>query len=159
MGYRNIADFINRKRYPINIPSNIETPQIYEWSDGTFSTQMYEPVFHTLVPSKKTINDLIDFCFNRIDFQVCVDQEGRNPIFEIEWAVKTYLEEAQGLMHQISYRTDPEAQNIKMYLQKTDGAYRIFNKMLLKTIKKAKLYDNRIHPLDKLISGLRGIQT
>jgi hypothetical protein len=156
-GYKSVADLINRKRYPCDIPANIETPQIYEWSDGKFSHQLYEPIFHTLVPSKRTINDLIDFCFNRVDFRLHVDEYGRNPIFEIEWAVRVFLEQSVILQHQVKFRTDPDAQYIKIYLNKAQEAYNIFNRMLIRTLGHAKLPDNRIHPMDRLIASFRGI--
>jgi hypothetical protein len=156
-GYKSVAELINKKKYPVNVPSNIETPQIYLWSDNTVSTQLYEPMFHTLLPSKRTINDLIDFCFNKIDFQLHVDNEGRHPIFEIEWATRTYLEEARILEQRLIGRTDIQAQEIKIYIFKAKNAYKYFDRMLQKTIHKARLQDTRIHEVDRLIARLKGI--
>jgi hypothetical protein len=156
-GYCNITEMINKKKYPISIPSNIETPQLYHWSDDTYSTQLYEPIFTSLVPSARTINELIDFCSNKIDFQIHIDNEGRNPIFEIEWAVRTYLSESQILEQAIQYRSDERSQYVKNYIRKTKLAYGYFNKMLMKTLNKAKLEDQRIHSIDRLIMKLRGI--
>jgi hypothetical protein len=156
-GYKSITDFINRKKYPVNVPSNIETPQMYHWSDNQYSYQLYEPIFNSLVPSTRTINDLIDFCNNKIDFQIHVDAEGRNPIFEIEWATKTYLDEASYLEQKIAHRTDPDAQYVKVYIQKARTAYQYFNKMLLKTLKRAKLVDPRMHPIDKFLLQMQGV--
>jgi hypothetical protein len=155
-GYDNISELINKKPYPVSIPSNINTPQVYMWSDGTFSTQLYEPMFNSLVPSKRTINELIEFCFNRIDFKLYIDIYGRHPIFEIEWAVRTFLKECNILETRVQFRTDPEAQSVKSYLFKAKEAYKIFNKMFLKALAMAKLPDHRIHPMDKLFTQLRG---
>jgi hypothetical protein len=155
-GYTSVSDMINKKRYPVSIPSNIETPQLYMWSDGQFSTQLYEPIFNTLVMSKRTINDLIDFCFNKIIFQLQSDHEGRNPIYEIEWAIHTFLDEAQHLEYNLKLRTDPESQYIKTYIHKTKEAYKVFDRMLKKTLNRSHIQDYRIHAMDRLVASLRG---